>query len=333
MDDNDLQRVIEQYDLSCPDVRIEPLGGAGGFSGARFWRLETPSGRLCLRCWPSEHPRPEQLQQIHSVLLHAQRQGLSFIPAPLIDRRGRTFSDHGRHLWELSRWMPGTADFHQRPSLARLEAALQALARFHCAAAHIGTHARAAPPSLCERRDWLQSLLSGGIHEIGCRVSRGAWPELEPIARCLLEKFPVAAPRVLRRLVTACAVVSPVHPCIRDIWHDHVLFQGEEVTGFVDFGALRTDHAAVDIARLLGSLVGDERESWRQGLAAYQQLRRLSPEELPLIEAADESNVLLSGLNWLRWIYVDGRQFDQRAEIIRRLEGLLARLQRLAARA
>ena len=132
---------------------------------------------------------------------------------------------------------------------------------------------------------------------------------------------------MLSRLETVSEIHSPVHPCIRDIWHDHVLFHQDQVTGIVDFGALRVDHAAVDIARLLGSLVVDDRKSWRYGLAAYQQIRGLTPQELQLVEVADESNMLLSGMNWLRWIYVEGRQFTARPVILQRLEGILARMQ------
>ncbi len=160
----------------------------------------------------------------------------------------------------------------------------------------------------------------------------GDWPDLEPIARRVLQEFAKAAPRVLSRLETVSEIHSPVHPCIRDIWHDHVLFHQDQVTGIVDFGALRVDHAAVDIARLLGSLVVDDRESWRYGLTAYQRIRGLAPQELQLVEVADESNVLLSGMNWLRWIYVEGRQFTPRPVILQRLEGILARLQWLVQR-
>ncbi len=57
---------------------------------------------------------------------------------------------------------------------------------------------------------------------------------------------------------SAVALKVPIQPCIGDIWHDHILFLGDGVSGLVDFGGMRADTVAGDIARLLGSLVADD---------------------------------------------------------------------------
>ena len=50
------ETVLGRFGVSVsPGDRLEPLGNAGGFSGARFWRLERPHRPLCLRRWPREH--------------------------------------------------------------------------------------------------------------------------------------------------------------------------------------------------------------------------------------------------------------------------------------
>src|SRR5262249_54862628 len=54
-------------------------------------------------------------------------------------------------------------------------------------------------------------------------------------------------------------------PCLCDIWHDHVLFSDETVTGVIDFGGVKLDHVTVDLARLLGSLIGDDRTAQGEG--------------------------------------------------------------------
>src|SRR5690606_11839002 len=114
---------------------VEFLGSAGGFSGAQFWRFQSPAGRLCLRRWPVEHPNLERLQFIHAVLAHVHQRGFRLIPVPLPTQSGGTYVQHAGHLWELTPWMPGRADYHNRPALQKLEAALRALAAFHQAAA------------------------------------------------------------------------------------------------------------------------------------------------------------------------------------------------------
>ncbi len=119
--------------------------------------------------------------------------------------------------------------------------------------------------------------------------------------------------------------------CIRDVWHDHILFEGDRVSGIIDFGTMRTEHVAGDVARLLGSLVGDDPRRREVGLAAYGQVRPLSQEELRLVTVFDASSVALSPLNWIEWIYVDGRRFEQPSTIEARFDELLSRLARLAA--
>jgi len=123
-----------------------------------------------------------------------------------------------------------------------------------------------------------------------------------------------------------------IQPVIRDIWHDHVLFTGDEVTGLIDFGAMQNDCVSTDIARLLGSLVGDDADGWKCGLNAYRRERSLTPDEESLVQVFDASTVLLSGMNWLQWIYVEGRHFDRRTTILARLDVTIVRLEGLVAR-
>ena len=99
-----------------------------------------------------------------------------------------------------------------------------------------------------------------------------------------------------------------IRPCIRDVHREHVLFQDDRVTGIIDFGSMQPDNVSCDIARLLGSMAGDETELWRLGLTAYERLTPLTDPERLLVKAYDESGVLLSGLNWLKWVFLEDRQ-------------------------
>jgi homoserine kinase type II len=125
---------------------------------------------------------------------------------------------------------------------------------------------------------------------------------------------------------THCRV--PLQVCLRDIWRPHVLFQGAAVTGIVDFGAMDVDSVAGDVARLLGSMAGGA-EAWQIGLAAYESIRPLGDDERSLVGAYDRSGVLLSALNWLRWLLVEGRTFPDESAVHGRLEELTERLTEL----
>ncbi len=158
------------------------------------------------------------------------------------------------------------------------------------------------------------------------------WPELAARAAPLLVFFGNVAGPVEQHLSALAATAVSLQPCIRDIWHAHVLFEGDTVSGLIDFGAMRTDNVATDVARLLGSLVRDDPAGWEAGLSAYDEVRRLSAEERRLVHSLDESGVLMSALSWFEWVFGEGREFASPAAVIARVDENLQRLANLASR-
>ncbi len=105
--------------------------------------------------------------------------------------------------------------------------------------------------------------------------------------------------------------------CHGDLWHDHILFRGRQVCGFIDFDNLHIDSPLIDLARLLGSLLGHVGPRWRAAEDWYFDCQQLVDPSTArhVVQALDQAGVLLSGINWLRWILLDQRQFDwQRVE-------------------
>jgi homoserine kinase type II len=228
--------------------------------------------------------------------------------------------------------MPGEADYHRTPSEAKLRAALAALARFHRAAVTHGRPAsrRGPSPGVANRLAEIERWLQGDLHRLAQRIVRSTMPELAERVRRLVELFPQVAASVRRHLEAVALNDVPLQPCLRDVWSDHVLFRGERVSGLIDFGAMRVESPAADVARLLGSMAGDRWDEWQTGLSAYQEVRPLEAAEQRLVEVLDASTALLSGMNWARWIYLDDRQFDDYPTILERLSGFLDRVERLA---
>jgi Ser/Thr protein kinase RdoA (MazF antagonist) len=332
--ENDYRPVLAAYPVECQPTRIEFLGSAGGFSGAQFWRLETPRGPLCLRRWPQEYPPTDQLEFIQAVLWHVDQEGFRLVPVPLETMRHAGYVRSAGHLWELSPWLPGTADYLTSPSATKLSAAMQALARFHVAAASfpLPDVRGLASPGIRERCERLRAATPTRLAQLSDGLRNFAWPELSAAGQRLLDLFPLMANRVDAALAQAAGVRVDLQPCIRDPRHDHILYLKESVSGLIDFGALRPESVSGDVARLLGSLVDDSPEGWQQGLAAYQSLRPLSADELLLVQAFDQGNVLLAGINWLSWLVEEGRTFDDRPGVIARLQHYGRRLAHLAGK-
>jgi homoserine kinase type II len=140
----------------------------------------------------------------------------------------------------------------------------------------------------------------------------------------LLERW---AQQIPRRLEQYSSRALPVQPCLCDLWHDHVLYEGDTVTGLVDYGSVKMDHVAVDLARLLGSLVGDNDRLRAAGLEAYARRRPLTAEELALVAVLDFSGALLGAANWLLWLYRDNRHFEDPKAVATRLSALVRRIE------
>ncbi|MDI9444063.1 MAG: phosphotransferase [Planctomycetota bacterium] len=332
--------VLAAYPAVVRPTRLLALGGAGGFSGARFWRAEAEAGPYCLRRWPADYPGPAELRFIHAVLRHARERGFCLAPVPLEARGGQPYVSRGGHLWELSPWMPGKADFAASPTAPRLKAAAACLAEFHRAVEDLcwtgsssgpgATRGEGPSPGIAHRlavlREWL-TVRARLLHD--ALAGPAAWPEIADRAERVLKLLPRAAPAVYDQLASVQRHRVPLQPCLGDIWHDHLLSQGDRVTGLVDFGAMRWDNVSCDLARLLGSLAGSNRALWEVGVSAYEAVRPVSEAERNLANAFDVSGLLLGALNWASWTILDGRVFEEPCAVLQRMDDLIARLETL----
>ncbi|MFN0021621.1 MAG: phosphotransferase enzyme family protein [Pirellulaceae bacterium] len=326
--DASLAAVLDYYPGLGPIGCIHSLANAGGFSGSRLWRLERDAGDLCLRRWPQEHPSEERLAFIHGVLGQFGQCGLTCIPVPLPSRGGKSFVAYREHFWELAPWMRGKADFHANPTRDRLASVMRTVAQLHRTAEGASPRCQENSPTLLSRRGQLQRLIAGEAGKLASAVQRHPREPLRERGQRLFAHFHRRATFAASKLDEVTIMKGiPLFPVIRDLWHDHILFTGDQVTGIVDFGAMRVDSAACDLSRLLGSLVGNDREAWEFARKAYNSVRPLSADEWKQAQALDEVNVILAGLNWLDWICVQGRVFENEAAVYARLDELLIRLE------
>ena len=366
--------VLDSYPPECHPTRVESLGSAGGMSGAQFWRITAPRGVLALRRWPAEFPSADRLAFIHAVLRHAAKRGIDFLPIPATTQTGHSFIFHDNHFWELAPWMPGIADYEFAPTAEKPAAAMRALAQFHTAVADfpspfsVGDNAESprtnSQSAIHRHTHRLQQLFGTALTTLTRSINETTWPALVPIARQFVATLPESIPSALAQLEPLLTAHLPLQPCLRDIWHDHLLFTGDEVTGLIDFGAVDIDTPATDIARLIGSLeqgavpfssrnktapappllttqpqvskrglspsptsaISEESQTWQQALTAYQSIHPLSPSEIEAAYALAKSGNILAGCNWIRWIYIEGRHFDDEAQVVERFRRIAARV-------
>lgn len=333
--------ILARYPSRCRG-RVTPMPpSALGFSGARVWRIESDDGDFCLRAMPADTTEDDRLSGLHRLLAHTFQAGVSQVSVPVSAIDGRTFIETTQHVWQLEPWMPGRADFHEHSSRTRLEAAIVCLAAWHRGAATYTprssdakwffVRAQAAPPATFDRLERIRRWNVAQCRTVRSELAHLEWPEFSQIGMRLLELFARLAPGIAQSLQLAQSLSVPLQPCLRDVWHDHILFTGDAVTGLIDAHSARTEHVSVDLARLLGSLVPDQPAEWDAALAAYQRARPLTSDELLLVAVLDRSGTLLSGMTWLEWCCLERRQFADRPRVAARLAAIVRRLEGFAS--
>ncbi len=306
---------------------LNPLGNHGGFSGAFLWRVETAFGPLCLKAWPWQRGA-DSVQIVHSLMRQARRAGLSFVPVLSAASTGATWVEAGGRCWELATWLPGGPELGVEPSPSRLRAAMIALAQIH-QAWRPGQPIHAVPAALHKRIEPLGAWEQGDL-PIGKPIA-------EPVAQVAQALAQVTRGREqLRRWITPARQAIEtwlgrlflVQPCLCDIWHAHVLFEGDRVTGIVDYGGVMSgETVACDLARLLGSTVGDDERAWQLALDAYAEVRPLSSEERELARVLDWTGVVVAAGTLLGWLCSDRLRAEHVAAAIKRLEKLVGRME------
>lgn len=317
--------VLPQY--PHPPLSIQPLTRAGGFSGARLWRVTTADGDWCLKAWPPRSDLETQLTRMHDWMRHGRAGGLDYVPRIRRTRRGGSLVWTGEWAWDMSEWMPGAPVADAEASDAEITAACRALARLHRVWRQGGA-ARGSSVAVQRRLRRLADLPNPEFEGRG----RG-WREIPghgPTLSVIAELLPACRRRAERELAPLACREFDLHPCLADVWRDHVLLTDGEVTGIIDFGAARMDHPSVDLARLLGSLTCQP-VRFRLGIAAYREVSPLSDFDEQLVYLLDATGIVAAAMNWLDWLIPGRRTFDDPPAVQRRLDWTLSRLRQLHA--
>lgn len=308
----EIWRVLNEFGLSAPTLQVFPV--IGGFSGASIWQVKQSKPLYALKAWPPGQPVYLRLTDIHQHMIAARESGLTFVPQVLTTVRGPTLFDRPKHRWELVTWQPGEPELSPTVSPKRLQAAVQALAQIH-AFWRKAYHKPGPCFALQHRWQRLKEWTPKELHQLEQNIKT-----LPPTFTTALHFLNRHRERAMQRLEPWLDRKLPLQLCLGDIWSDHVLFTGNEVTGIIDYGGMRIDHVAQDLSRLLGSLCQGDPHLRQKGLAAYQP----AIEHLEVLTVLLEETGTIVGIgNWLRWLVLERRAFADPARAEARLAQLV----------
>jgi homoserine kinase type II len=276
---------------------------------------------------------------IHRSLNQAIANGCDFVPKLRAFDGPVTVYEDASGFWEAANWLPGeptpllSAEANPQPE--KLHCALAAIGQLHRALRDLETRVGPAPavddrlrrlaawdPQQGAR--WQQRVklsrsdrwkaASGGrghdwIERWAALADRaGAWWEIHG-ARLVTQLNTMRSPRSLQ-------------VCLRDVRRTHVLFIDERVTGIIDFGALRVDWPALDLARYLAECSGPKPDGWLRPIAAHARSAGIGPIDADDIRALAEATQVVAVDTWVQWLFVEPRFALDTSAVVERLQTL-----------
>lgn len=349
-----IREVLRQYSLDDRSINSASIDWAGaqqpkidsdqltavpietGFSGAHVWRVN----HHALRCWPQEM-LADRLQAIHKLLNYIHSTGLKLVANPIAGRAGKTIVvDSTHHLWQLEPWMPGTAASWSDNNENQLRAAFRSLADWHnkssefSKSANVSHHEFRYQESQCgtlTSRQATFGLLTNLLPGIESGLTAEPHARFRQAGHRIVSSFRRLSSIIVSELNACQSLVVPMFPVIRDIWKDHLLFEGDQLTGLIDFGAVRRETVACDLSRLMGSVFEAKSSHKRQALDDYRSVRPLSLNEERLIAPLERSGVLLSGMHWLECRYISRAAIKNIERVCDRAEAIATKLEQIEA--
>ena len=313
-----------------PVSEIQWLGNAGGHSGATIWRFRSLIGELSLRAWPAHGPGHAQLERMHAWLRQTADSSLP-MAKPIATLENQTLLRQGGRSWQLEPWMPGVPDLGAPPAKEHIVAAYAALARFQ---ERLSSQAGAGhSPGFDSRVKELRRLQSNGPDRLAAALANQ--PDDAPYVAAGRRWLAMARPAigcVLERFGSLAHQLVPLQPCLRDARPEHFLFEGDRLTGMIDFGAMGVESVAADLARLSGEWLAGDSSLRTVALEAYERIRPLHPDEIALMEGFEAVADVLIAMHWLSWHFLEQRRFEDPGAVGRGIRRGLERLQRLLER-
>ncbi len=335
----ELQEAAEAFFTRPYSMAI--LGGSSGFSGSSFARVADSRGHVwCLRRWPDGYDE-QQLRFIHQALRHSRAYGFWGVPALAHTRRGDTALRYNDSLFDAQAWIagkpPGALPAWDGPvpnracalTPTQLDSLAAALAAFHRSVARLQPYAEAQCLPLAQRLTELHAESRTRQQHLAACIERHAqagtdatlaarWLKLMPEALALATEVLQAYP---------AGAFSTATLCHGDLWAPHVLFDGNNLSGLVDFESLCFSSAAAELAQAILHFGGWQiRDSF---VRTYEQHTTLRVEDKAVLPAAAVLDLVREGYWSLDQLFGAANEPAQREAHLANLRVLLASLEQI----
>lgn len=252
VDFEQLEQFMMRYDLGKA-IDFKPI--ASGITNSNY-TLGTDQGQYVLTLY--EHHSDDELDYMLNLQRHLARRAVH-CSQPLTDRRGEFYSTLNNRPAAIIQRLPG--EVQTSPDIEHCALIGAELAKFHLAGQDFEP-VRVNPRGL----DWIVA------------VSDMLQEYLDDSDQAAIESSLLAT----RHFDLEALPRGAIHA---DLFHDNALFDGETLSGILDFDYACTDCYVLDIAVLLNDWCIDQHYQFvdtrvRAVIEAYQRQRSLEPTEL-----------------------------------------------------
>jgi len=253
---SDFDTILSGYDLGA----LHGFEGiAAGIENSNFF-IDTDAGRFVLTIF--ERMAAEELPYFMRLMKHLSHHGLS-CPDVMVRKDGDLIFDiRGKKGCIVSCLSGRTLD---ELNMAQLKSSGRALAQLHLAGSGFDEH-RSNPTGL----EWLEETINGMMADVEERYGEGS-------AVLLYDEMNFQREAHERGFELPAGVIHG------DLFVDNILFEGDVVTGIIDFYYAHDAAYAMDVAISLNAqavlLGSDDKARMQAFLEGYESLRPLSAEE------------------------------------------------------
>lgn len=324
----DWQALWRLYPAMCRPVD-PPLKLNQGFSSTSVWKYRGPSGDFVAKAHPADTMLPEKLRSIHQTLATWSDAGFGEVPTPIAGLDGNAVVSLGTQTWEIVSAISGSGHWAQSISSPQLARAVCELARLHRIASQCNRdnpplRTPAVPQCVTNRLTRIEKYGDRFDSKLIPAVDQFADAGFSELAKLALARFNQDHRVCHQQLSALTTTVVQQQPCLRDVRPCDMFFEGERFTGFVDVAAIDVDFPLTDLTRLVGESSHDGL-TWEAVLDDYRQVHPILDHEVSFLGPLARATQMISAVNWVWWVVVEGRWSCELPTATARLAELLGR--------
>ncbi len=279
MTDKFVELVLSKFAISPP---FSLLSSNRGLSESVVYKVSSSDGVFALKSY--DPSALSSLQSTHALLDQIRKNKFDLFPLIFRNKEYATVVNHDGFCWDLSSWIPGNIPDR---SIVNLVQCVKKLAQFHIV---VGSEQSGfgVMPAMENREVEINSFSISAINFSAVRFL--------PLLN-LAELLKWIRQEVASLISTPNPIVK-IQYCWGDARRENILFNGSEISGFIDYCAMRKDCREVDISRMISSFAGDDYLMWTKALNAYSessQINYLDCRKLDIL------GTIVSLYRWLNW--------------------------------